>query len=299
MTLNTADQRYHISKTAIAKSFNSAANSYDASAVLQKIVGDRLFERLDLVKIEPELILDLGSGTGFFSRQLQQRYKRKKILGIDLALQMSIIANRQRKWLAKERYVCADAEHLPLADNSVDLVFSNLMLQWVLNPDQLFAEIQRVLVPGGLLMFTSFGPDTLKEMRQSWSQVDNRVHVNRFLDMHDIGDSLTNNGFAGTVMDSETITMTYQHLTELHQDLRGLGEVNMNSGRNHSLTGKAQWKNYLQAYEQARNSQGDYPASWEIAYGHAWATEKMPVRKIDSQNAVQTFTVQDYNGRSI
>ena len=299
MTPDSTQQPYNFSKTAIAKSFNGAVKSYDASAVVHNIVGDRLIERLDLVKIEPELIIDLGSGTGTYSRQLQQRYKKKKMLGIDLALQMSIHANRQRKWLAKERYVCADAEYLPLADNSVDLVFSNLMLHWVINPDQLFQEIQRVLVPGGLLMFTSFGPDTLKEMRQSWAQVDNNVHVNRFLDMHDIGDSLSNSGFAGIVMDSETITMTYEKLSELHQDLKNIGEVNINTGRNPYLTGKDRWNNYLRVYEQFRNNQGDYLASYEIAYGHAWATEKMPARKIDTHLDVQTIRVQDYYGKPV
>ena len=210
------------------------------------------------------------------------------MLGVDLAWQMNAFANKQRKWLSKERYVCADAESLPFPDNSVDLVFSNLMLQWVINPDQLFQELQRVLVPGGLVMFTGFGPDTLKEMRHSWQQVDDRVHVNRFIDMHDIGDSLTNSGFSGAVMDTETITMTYETLDELHQDLRALGEVNINSGRNRNMTGKDLWRSYLQAYEQFRNNQGEYPASWEITYGHAWATEQ----KTDAQ----PFTVQDYQG---
>lgn len=285
MTLDSTDHQYGFSKAAIAKSFNRAAESYDSCAILQKVVGDRLFERLDLVKINPDMIVDLGSGTGNYTRQLQQRYKRIKVFGIDLAWRMSAFANKhkQRKWLSKERYICADAEYLPFADNSVQLVFSNLMLQWIDNPDQLFQEIQRILVPGGLLMFTSFGPDTLKEMRQSWRQTDDRVHVNRFMDMHDIGDSLTKSSFEGAVMDNEIITMTYDSLSELHQDLRGLGEININSGRNRHLTGKSLWQSYLKAYQQFCTAEGDFPASWEIVYGHAWASKKNHPKTIDGQ----------------
>lgn len=270
--VDSSDQ-YHFSKALIARSYNRAVKTYDDSAIVHNVVGERLFERLELVKINPQTILDLGAGTGVYTRQLQQGYKKARVIGLDIASQMSHFANKQRKWLAKERYVCADAEKLPFADNSVELVFSNLMLQWIVNPDKLFQEISRVLVPGGLLMFSSFGPDTLKEMRQSWAKVDPRIHVNRFMDMHDIGDSLTTNGFEGAVMDSETITMTYDSIDELHQDLKALGEVNLNEGRNKNLTGKSLWNRYLEAYQQYMTPEQQLPASWEIVYGHAWARQ--------------------------
>ncbi|RLA04928.1 MAG: malonyl-[acyl-carrier protein] O-methyltransferase BioC [Gammaproteobacteria bacterium] len=278
--MDNSNQNYTFSKRVLANSFNRAANSYDSSAILQNEVGSRLIERLELVKIEPQRIVDLGSGTGIFTAQLQAQYKKAKLLGIDLAWQMSALAKSKNRWLSKQRFICADAESLPLADNSVELVFSNLMLHWISNPDRLFREIHRVLVPGGLLMFTGFGPDTLKEMRQSWLQVDDNVHVNRFLDMHDVGDSLTNNGFEGAVMDNETITMTYENISQLHQDLHNLGEVNRNSGRNPCLTGKSRWNDYLQAYQQHRTSEGLFPASWEVVYGHAWARQDLlPTQK--------------------
>ncbi len=283
MFVDSTNQSMSFIKSAIARSFNVAALSYDKSAVLQNIVGERLFERLDLVLVEPERVLDLGSGTGVFSRQLQGRYKKKKVLGIDLAWQMSAFASRQKKWLDKERYICADAEYLPLADHSVDLVFSNLMLQWLPDPERVFKEVQRVLVPGGLLMFSCFGPDTLKEMRQSWAQVDDNIHVNQFMDMHDIGDSLTNAAFSGIVMDNETISMEYESLAVLHQDLRDIGETNINADRFRGLTSKGHWQQYLQAYEQFTNEQREYLASWEITYGHAWATDKAPARKMGPQ----------------
>jgi len=279
--MNNSNHHKLFAKAAIAKSFNNAVQTYDSSAVVQKIVGDRLYERLDLVMLEPDVILDLGSGTGVFSRQLQQRYKKKRVLGIDLAWQMGVYANKQKKWLAKERYVSADGEQLPFADNSVDLVFSNLMLQWIPNPDQLFFELQRILVPGGLLMFSSYGPDTLKEMRQSWIQINDNIDVNQFMDMHDIGDSLTNAAFDGVVLDNETITMTYDSLDLLHEDLQNIGEANIIVDHKENDT-KKDWHNFIQAYEQYRNKEGDFLASWEVTYGHAWATEKAPKRKIDS-----------------
>ncbi len=278
------DKQYYFTKSTIAKSFDNAAKTYDKNAVLQNIVGNRLYERLDLVLLEPGVILDLGSGTGAFTRLLQQRYKNKKVLGIDLASQMTVYANKQKKWLSKERYLCADGEHLPLTDNSVDLVFSNLMLQWIPDPEQLFFEMQRILVPGGLLMFSCYGPDTLKEIRQSLANTDKNIYMPQFIDMHDLGDSLTNAAFDGVVLDSEIITMTYDSLELLHEDLQYVGESNIIIDEQKTLTKKIVWQNYLQAYEIFRNKGGDYLGSWEINYGHAWATKKAPRCKMDSNS---------------
>jgi malonyl-CoA O-methyltransferase len=266
---------YGALKTEIIRSFNKAASSYDNSALLQNVIGERLLERLDLVKIDPEAILDLGSATGVYSTALQKRYKSASVIGADLAWNMSSYALKQRKWFAKQRYICADGESLPFKDKSFDLVFSNLMLYWVNDPDKLFSEMQRILKPGGLIVFTTFGPDTLKEMRQSWELVDNLVHVNRFMDMHDVGDSLTKSGFEGVVMDNENITVNYDQLADLHQDLKKLGEVNINFGRHLGLMGKARWNSYLDAYEKLTTTEGEFPASWEVIYGHAWSTDRI------------------------
>ncbi len=278
-------------KTAIAEAFNGAVNTYDHSAVIHNVVGERLFERLDLVILQPDVIIDVGTGTGTFCHRLQKRFKHKRVLGIDLSWKMAVNANKQRKWLSKERFLCADAENLPLADGSADLVFSNLMLQWIPNPDQFFLEMQRILVPGGLLMFSCYGPDTLKEMRQSWLAVDEGIHTKQFIDMHDVGDSLTSAAFDGIVMDNETITMTYESLDILHQDLVNVGEANLGTGYDRKHVADKDWQSYLRAYEQYRNGQGDYLASWEITYGHAWATEKMPPRKIDAENDLYRLNI--------
>jgi len=268
---------YEIDKRDICKSFNKAAMHYDRYTQLTDVIGDRLFERLDLMLLTPSIILDLGAATGNQARKLQAKFTQSKVLGLDIAWRMSAVAESQRKWLKKERFVCGDAERLPFADNSIDLIYSNLMLYWLSNPDQALIEINRVLKPGGLLMFTTYGPDTLNEMRRCFADSQNTVHVNRFMDMHDIGDGLNQAGFGGTVMDSEHITMTYENIDELHRDLKGLGESNINVGRQHGLTGKSSWKRYLDNYngylKEPQNPNNQLPATWEVIYGHAWAGE--------------------------
>jgi len=253
------------------RSFEHAAESYDAAAVLQQEVAQRLLERLDLMKLEPARVLDLGCGTGYCIPELMSRYKRADIVALDIARPMLEQARRRGRWLHRPRCVCGDAERLPFEDESFDLVFSNLMLQWCVDLDAAFAELQRVLRPGGLLLFTSFGPDTLKELRDSWAQVDGDTHVNAFLDMHDVGDALVKTRFADPVMDVERITVTYPDVWKLMRELKQIGAHNVTAGRPRGLTGKSHMQQLVNAYERYR--QADVlPASYEIVNGHAWAT---------------------------
>ena len=253
------------------RSFEQAAQSYDAAAVLQQEVAQRLLERLDLMKLEPARVLDLGCGTGYCIPELMSRYKRADIVALDIARPMLEQARRRGRWLHRPRCVCGDAERLPFEDESFDLVFSNLMLQWCVDLDAAFAELQRVLRPGGLLLFTSFGPDTLKELRDSWAQVDGDTHVNAFLDMHDVGDALVKTRFADPVMDVERITVTYPDVWKLMRELKQIGAHNVTVGRPRGLTGKSHMQQLVNAYERYR--QADVlPASYEIVNGHAWAT---------------------------
>jgi len=253
------------------RSFEHAAESYDAAAVLQQEVAQRLLERLDLMKLEPARVLDLGCGTGYCIPELMSRYKRADIVALDIARPMLEQARRRGRWLHRPRCVCGDAERLPFEDESFDLVFSNLMLQWCVDLDAAFAELQRVLRPGGLLLFTSFGPDTLKELRDSWAQVDGDTHVNAFLDMHDVGDALVKTRFADPVMDVERITVTYPDVWKLMRELKQIGAHNVTVGRPRGLTGKSHMQQLVNAYERYR--QADVlPASYEIVNGHAWAT---------------------------
>ena len=254
----------------LEKDFNVAARGYEDAAVLQRSVSDRLIERLDLISIKPRLVLDLGSGTGYSASKLARRFFRTHIIQMDFAVNMLRLARgRNRPLFSKQSYLCADAEHLPLSDGRIDLVFSNLMLQWCADPRQVFVEICRALRPGGLIIFSSFGPDTLKELRESWKSADDSVHVHAFIDMHDLGDALVHSGFENPVMETEYFALTYRDVYGLMGDLKQLGAKNVTSGRRRSLTGKGRMEKMIAAYEKSRY-EGKLPATYEVIYGHAW-----------------------------
>jgi len=259
-------------KGAARRSFERAASRYDDAAVLQQEVANRLLQRLELVRIAPQRVLDLGCGTGQCIPGLMSRYRAADLVALDIALPMLSHARRRGRWLRRPRCVCADAERLPFADNSFDLVFSNLMLQWCTELDGVFSELQRVLRPGGLLLFTSFGPDTLHELRDSWAQVDGYTHVNAFQDMHDVGDALLRTGFSAPVMDVERLTVTYPDVWRLMRELKQIGAHNVTGGRSRGLTGTGRMQRLVQAYERFRRD-GVLPASYEIVNGHAWGTD--------------------------
>jgi len=268
------DKLAQLEKRRVRDSFDRAAERYDDVAVLQREVGHRIIERLELVRMEPVTILDVGAGTGVFCSALSRRYKKARIIALDLSPRMLATARSRRGlfhrgWFNKQSFVCGDAEQLPLADHSVDLVFSNLTIQWCADLDRTFHEFRRVLKPGGLLMFSTLGPDTLKELRESWRAVDDDVHVHEFLDMHDVGDALLRAGLADPVMDAERFTLTYPDANQLMRELKILGAHNAATERRHGLTGKARLKKMAQAYERYRH-EGLLPASYEVVYGHAW-----------------------------
>lgn len=260
-----------IDKAQVRRSFDRAATAYDAVAVLQREIADRLLERLDYVRLEPQRVLDLGAGTGHAIGGLQRRYRKAQVIAVDFAHGMLLQARRRGGWWRRPQCVCADAELLPLADASVDLIVSNATLQWCDLPRAL-AECQRVLRPNGLLMFTTFGRDTLIELRQAWSAVDEDAHVSPFLDLHDIGDALVRTRFADPVIDVERLTLTYATVRELMVDLKTLGAHNAMLARPRGLTGRARLLALEQAYEIHRCA-GRLPASYEVVYGHAWASE--------------------------
>ena len=269
---------YEIDKQRVRRSFELAVESYDKAAVLQKEVNDRLVERLDYIRIQPEVIIDIGTGTGFGLSALAGKYPESEIIGLDLSEGMlkkaraSISDSGSGVDTSKIKMLCADAEVLPLKENSCDLIFSNLALQWCNDLNSTFQEFSRVLKPGGLLLFTSFGPDTLIELRSSWAVVDDFQHVSGFIDMHHVGDSLLNAGLAGPVMDTENFTLTYADAYKLMRDLKAVGARNAVYGRNHSLTGKQKLQAMVNEYERYRTD-GVIPATYEVVYGHAWAPD--------------------------
>lgn len=266
---------FEIDKREVRRAFSRAAGQYDASAVMQREVCTRMLERLDYIRMKPARVLDVGSGTGWGTRQLGERYPAAQVVALDIAMGMLQAARGTSSWWRKlfagnaPRYLCADVEALPLAAQSVDLVWSNLAVQWCNDLPATFVELQRVLKPEGLLMFSTFGPDTLKELRMAFSGVDTHNHVNRFADMHDIGDMLLAAGFAEPVMDMEYITLTYKDVISLMKDLRSIGAHNATSGRASGMMGKSAWHRVLENYERLRH-EGRLPATYEIVYGHAW-----------------------------
>jgi len=278
-----------IDKQQARRAFNRAATTYDAVAELQYEIGDRLIERLDYVRLQPKRILDLGAGTGFFSTALRKRYRKADIVALDIAENMLRQVQERAGWFRKPRCVCADAESLPFADDSFELIFSNLMLQWSVDLEVTLLELRRVLAPGGLLMFSTFGPDTLMELRASWEAVDGFTHVNTFIDMHDVGDSLLSTRWADPVMDSERITVTYRQLATLMQDLKQIGAHNVNHGRPAGLTGRHRLQQLTEAYEDYRED-GVLPASYEVVYGHAWSP--LNKRAADAGNEVPLASLQ-------
>jgi len=258
-----------ISKQKIRRAFDRAADSYDDAAVLQQEVCRRLLQKLDYIKLSPQLILDAGVGTGEAVAPLLKRYKKSRVIALDLSERMLAKALRHGGLLRKPELVCADVERLPFRENSFELIFSSLTLQWCNDLPATMQDFLRVLKPGGLLVFTSFGPDTLKELRTCWSQIDDAVHVNQFTDMHDVGDGLLQAGFADPVMEAETITVSYESIDKLMADLRAIGANATAEGGRAGLTAPSVLPKLRQAYDVYR-IENRLPASYEVVYGHAW-----------------------------
>jgi malonyl-CoA O-methyltransferase len=274
-----------IDKQAVRRSFSRSAESYDDVAVLQREIGHRMVERLDYIKLQPQTILDAGAGTGHCSNLLLKRYARARIISLDFALPLLNKAGRRGRWLRRPHCLCADFEQLPLADQSIDLVFSNVAIQWCSDLNNAFREFMRVLKPNGLLMFSTFGPDTLKELRAAWAEADDRSHTSDFVDMHDIGDMLVNSQFADPVMDVEHMTLTYDTVNGLVKDLKSLGAHNATQQRNRGMTGRKRWQKMLAAYEKFR-TEGRLPATYEVVYGHAWRPEKLKSQVVSDNGEV-------------
>ncbi len=270
---------FHKDKRRIARNFGRAAGEYDGLAQFQQTVGARLIESLPAMKIRPATFADLGSGTGRLARSLLNLYPGSTGVQIDLAEQMLHQARPRWPWRRRRsNWICADAEFLPIRDASLDLIASNLMLQWCNEPGRVLEEAMRILRPGGLLLLSTLGPGTLEELRTSWGGADSGVHVNAFLDVHGLGTALAGMGFSGPVLETEKFTLTYADGMALMRDLKRLGTGNTNSGRVRTLTGKGRLNAMLQNYEQYREA-GRLPATYEVIYVHAWRPEQNNIRR--------------------
>ncbi|GAA3913361.1 malonyl-ACP O-methyltransferase BioC [Luteimonas lutimaris] len=273
----------------VRRAFSRASDSYDAAAALQHEVEGRLLESLDYLEDrEPGTVLDLGCGPGHAAAAMRRRWPRARVLAMDLALPMLRHARPRSGWGALSwsglhkpiERINADARALPLADDSVDVLFCNLCLQWVEDLPAVFAGFRRVLRPDGLLLVSTFGPDTLQELRDAFAVADDRVpHVSPFASIAQFGDALMHAGFRDPVLDRDAFVHGHDDLPALMRELRAIGATNALTGRRHTLTGKARFARAADAYERERRD-GRLPVTWEVIYAHAWAPQPgAPIRE--------------------
>lgn len=251
-----------INKQQVAESFSKAATTYDSVASLQRDIGETLLQRIPMCN--PLKVMDLGCGTGYFTDKLSQRFANAMLTGLDIAPGMLAYA-RAHRGLTDVSWVCADAEQLPAHLENYDLIFSSLAIQWCEDITALFASIHRALANNGVAFIATLGPDTLKELRRAWSEVDDYQHVNRFLPAETLLQALPQ-GLEAEYVSTEIKVLHYQQLKELTQELKGLGAHNMNAGRAKGLTGPARVKAFRSAYEKQRLPQGTLPATYEVYY---------------------------------
>ncbi len=278
----------------VRRAFSRAAHHYDDAAALQREVGARLLESLDYFDERaqreaqggtprpPQVVLDVGCGPGHAAADMQKRWPRAQVIALDLALPMLQESKRNaggwRPFKQRPHAVCADARALPLADGSVDVLFSNLCLQWVEDLPAVFAGFRRVLKPDGLMVLSTFGPDTLWELRDAFTHADSAPHVSPFASIAQFGDALIAAGFKDPVLDRDEFRLQHDSLADLMRELRTLGATNALSTRRRSLTGRARFARAAAAYEPMRRD-GRLPATWEVITAHAWGPQPgTPIR---------------------
>ena len=274
----------------LRRAFGRAADGYERVAALQREVASRLLEQLDAIgKRPPACVLDLGCGPGGAAQTIHKQWPKAQVLAVDFALPMlRRIGVRNEWWRPTRRYVqpiCADVAALPFADESADLLFSSLCLQWVADLPRTLAGFRRVLRPGGLLLFSTFGPDTLGELRDAFKLADAGDPVTPFAHIQQIGDALQSAGFRDPVLHRDRFTLTYPDVSALMRELRALGAHNARTDRRRGLMGKARMQRVFDAYETLR-SDGVLPSTWEVIYAQAFAPPPgQPIREHDGEIA--------------
>lgn len=286
---------FRLDQRQVRRAFGRAAASYEDHDVLQREVQQDLLSRLDFYLEKPARVLDVGAGTGRGTALLKTRYPKADVIAMDLALPMLRQARRHSRLLKPIARVAGDATRLPLADHSVDVLHSNLCFQWCDDLAPLFAECVRVLRTDGFLVFSTFGPDTLRELRAAWAGNDTAPHVARFLDMHDVGDAMLAAGLRDPMLDVSRYTLTYDEPQGLLRDLKGLGATNADATRVRGLTGRDRYRRMLDTYESLRVD-GLIPATWEVVTAHAWGPPPGQPRRLPAGGEMASFSVDQLRG---
>ena len=258
-----------------------ASATFDEADAVHAEARARLLARLPLFKLDPRRIVDLGAATGKAVPELAAIYPDASVLALDLCWHMAARTLARCRRLERAATVTGDAECLPLRDGSIDLIFANLLLPWC-DPGEVFREAARVLSDGGLLLFTTAGPDTLGEVREAWSEVDDGLHVHGFVDMHDLGDLANRSGLAEPVLDIDRLTVTYPDVDGLVSDLRACGATNVAHGRRSQLTGRSRWTAFRKQLESQRTGAG-LSISVELIFGQVWGGSRTATRSGGNQ----------------
>ena len=268
------DDRFLLKSHDVRRRFDRAADTFDAADFAHGVTREGLLARMQPLRIDAKAVLDLGAATGSATPLLQKRFGRAHIVSLDLSRKMLLQRKRRRFWFTRTSSVQADAAHLPFADETFDVVFANQLLPWVNDHAAVLAEISRVLQKGGVLAFATLGPDSFRQLLDAWGRVDGdakQAHVQRFPDMHDIGDALVRAGLADPVLDVDRLTVKYSDANKLFRDLTLSGSRNSLAGRRRGLLGKQQFKALVAALPEATPGAG-IEIELELVYGHCWST---------------------------
>ncbi|MDQ7049197.1 MAG: methyltransferase domain-containing protein [Enterobacterales bacterium] len=266
-------QKANIQRQQRNQYFDRISMDFSDFSFLQNEVATRLFERLEMMNVIPRRIVEVGCADGFLTRLLAKKFPKAKIVALDASSQMIKSAQQKQGFFSPIKFQQSDPEKLPMKNNSMDLVISNLAYDYCIEPKKMLLEFNRVLKPGGLLLLSALGPDSLLELRQSWLQLNPNASFQTFLDMHIIGDQIQAAQFENTLMDRDLIQLKYQTLKGLLSELKRAGGQNLHPSRGKGLWGKQIFKEYQKLVEKLRTDEGHLNVTCELVFGHGWKNQ--------------------------